>query len=192
MSTGHGTPPMLIRFSTADSSLGKLIVATTGRGIRALELGDSDDALGMGLRRRFPRAEIVRDDSGLREEIRHLVDLIDQPARGCDLPLDLAGTPFQQQVWSALRSIPAGETVTYDALARSLGRPTAARAVARACASNPVAILVPCHRVLREDGGLGGYRWGIERKRILLERERGEGPNPTLFDVAAEPYRSPH
>jgi AraC family transcriptional regulator of adaptative response/methylated-DNA-[protein]-cysteine methyltransferase len=159
-------------------ALGQLLVAVTARGVCALTLGDDADALREDLRVRFPLAEIVEasgDEDG-REDLEPLaaaaVRMIESPELADALPLDLVGTAFQQRVWRALREVPAGETVTYAELARRIGAPAAIRAVGSACARNPVAVAVPCHRVLRSNGDLGGYRWGLSRKRALLEREK--------------------
>lgn len=160
-----------IRFATADSPLGWVVVAATRRGICLVEFGDEPDALTGRLRDRFPAAEVIEDQGDLRRWADQVVRLIASAGSAPDLPLDIQGTAFQAQVWRALRKIPPGATVSYAEMAAALGRPTAVRAVARACASNRVAVLIPCHRVVRSDGGLGGYRWGLARKRALLERE---------------------
>jgi AraC family transcriptional regulator of adaptative response/methylated-DNA-[protein]-cysteine methyltransferase len=148
-----------------------LLVAATARGICAVSLGAADAELERALDREFPSAERVRDDRALAP----WVDVILKHLRGeephLDLPLDVRATAFQRRVWQALRDIPYGSTRTYSAIAREIGKPTAVRAVARACATNPASLVIPCHRVIREDGELGGYRWGIERKRRLLDQE---------------------
>jgi AraC family transcriptional regulator of adaptative response/methylated-DNA-[protein]-cysteine methyltransferase len=163
---------MRIGYTVVASPLGRLLVAATERGICAVSLGDQDVALEDALRREYPNAEIERADSGLNGWVlailRHLRG--EQPC--LDLPLDVQATAFQWRVWQELRAIPAGKTLSYGAIAQALGQPTAARAVARACATNPAAIAIPCHRVVREDGDLGGYRWGLERKRSLLAQEQ--------------------
>jgi AraC family transcriptional regulator, regulatory protein of adaptative response / methylated-DNA-[protein]-cysteine methyltransferase len=160
-----------IAFSTAASPLGRLLVAATARGIAFLALGDDDAGLESRLHDEFPEAEVRRDDavlgSWLGQVLRHLEGELPHLA----LPLDVRATAFQRRVWAELVKIPAGATASYGEIAGRLGQPKAQRAVARACASNPVAVVVPCHRVVREDGGLGGYRWGLERKRHLLEAE---------------------
>lgn len=166
-----GGARQVIRFAVAPCDLGSVLVAATERGVCAITLGDDPDALVLDLRARFPKAEIVGSDADFARSIDAVVRLVAAPARGLDLPLDIAGTAFQRQVWEALRAIPAGRTATYAAVAETIGQPRAVRAVAQACASNPVAIAVPCHRVVRSDGGLSGYRWGVERKRKLLDRE---------------------
>ena len=167
-----GAPGERIRYALADSSLGRLVVASTRRGVCLVAFGESDAELVAEVHRRFPRADV--EPSPLAEEawVAAVVALVDQPASGIDVPLDVRGTVFQRQVWAALREIPAGSTVTYAQLASAIGRPTATRAVAQACGSNPTAVVVPCHRVIGADGSLTGYRWGVARKRALLERER--------------------
>jgi AraC family transcriptional regulator of adaptative response/methylated-DNA-[protein]-cysteine methyltransferase len=161
-----------IRFATAPCALGLLLVAATERGVCAVMLGDKAGALETLLRQQFPSAEIFPDATGMAEQVSGiLAAMTDHPAAG-DLPLDLRATAFQARVWQALRQIPRGETRSYADLARAVGQPKAVRAVARACASNPVAIAVPCHRVIGSDGGLTGYRWGIERKKTLLALEK--------------------
>jgi len=165
---GAGVP---IRYAVANSALGPAIVAATDRGICSVRFGDSESALIEELRSDFPRAEIMPTDSAFDEWVRGVVACIDDPKAAHDLPLDIRGTAFQQRVWQALREIPAGATRTYAELAAQAGSPKAVRAVGSACGANGVAVLVPCHRAVRADGGLGGYRWGVERKRRLLDRE---------------------
>ncbi len=165
-----------IAFAVAPCALGRVLVATTARGVCAVYLGDDARALEAELRAEFAAAEIDRDDSALAEAVAAVVARIDGKPAARDLPLDAQGTAFQRRVWEELRRIPPGETRSYSAVAEALGRPTATRAVARACATNQVSVLIPCHRVLRADGGLGGYRWGIARKRALLDVERKDGP----------------
>ena len=160
--------------AVAHSSLGAVLVARTAAGISAVLLGDDADALRAELRRRAPGAALVEGDATVAAAAARVAERVDSPARGADagdLPLDLRGTPFQRRVWEALREIPAGATTTYAEVARRIGRPAAVRAVAQACAANAVAVLVPCHRVVRRDGTLSGYRWGVEQKRALLARE---------------------
>jgi AraC family transcriptional regulator of adaptative response/methylated-DNA-[protein]-cysteine methyltransferase len=166
-----------IRYATAETSLGRVLVASTDRGICLIELGDTDQELIDLLVERFPKAELAGDDPEFAERVRKVVALIDRPGLSLDLPLDIRGTAFQRQVWEALRAIPIGSTATYAEVARSIGRPSAVRAVASACASNDLAIIIPCHRVIRSDGGLGGYRWGLSRKQALLDGE-AEGQEP--------------
>jgi AraC family transcriptional regulator of adaptative response/methylated-DNA-[protein]-cysteine methyltransferase len=162
-----------IRYTLADTSLGRLVVATTARGVCLVAFGDSDEALLGDVADRFPRARLEPAGEEARAWVETVVELVDDPAAAdsADLPLDVRGTVFQRQVWSALRQIRAGETVTYSQLAAAIGRPTATRAVAAACGANPTAVVVPCHRVIGADGSLTGYRWGVARKRELLERE---------------------
>ena len=156
------------------STLGLVLVAESAAGITAVLLGDDADALRDDLRRRFPGASATPGDGSEQARAATIVRALERPADAAAagaLPLDLHGTAFQRDVWNALRAVPAGTTATYGAIARRLGRATSARAVAQACAANPVAVLVPCHRVVRSDGAMAGYRWGVERKRVLLERE---------------------
>jgi AraC family transcriptional regulator of adaptative response/methylated-DNA-[protein]-cysteine methyltransferase len=162
----------IVRFATAPCTLGLLLVAATERGVCTVMLGEEVGALELLLRRQFPAAEIFPDATGMAEQVSGiLAAMTEHPAAG-DLPLDLRATAFQARVWQALRQIPRGETRSYADVARSLGQPKAVRAVARACASNPVAIAIPCHRVIGSNGALTGYRWGIERKKTLLEMEK--------------------
>jgi AraC family transcriptional regulator of adaptative response/methylated-DNA-[protein]-cysteine methyltransferase len=160
-----------MNYSIVVCPLGRLLVAATERGICALYLGSSDAELEAALGAEFPEAERRRDEAGLGEWTATLVKHLDGAQPSLDLALDIRATAFQRRVWEELRKIPYGGTRTYSEVARAIGRPTAARAVARACATNPVSVVIPCHRVVREDGGLGGYRWGLERKRALLETE---------------------
>lgn len=165
---GEGTE---IRFAIARSTLGALLVAATARGVCAIELGDDPEALRSSLRRRFPRADLRPAEDGFERTVSAVIRCVESPASGLALPLDLQGTGFQLRVWQALRRIPPGRTVSYGELARELGMPRASRAVGAAVAANPVAVAVPCHRVIAGDGRLSGYRWGTERKRALLQRE---------------------
>lgn len=160
-----------IRFAVGECSLGSILVAASERGVCAISLGDDPDALVRELQEDFPRAQIIGADAEFERHIAQVVGYVDNPALGLDLPLDIRGTAFQQRVWQALRDIPAGSTATYTEVAKRIGAPKSARAVARACATNVLAIAIPCHRVVRTDGSLSGYRWGIERKRALLEKE---------------------
>jgi len=163
-----------IRFAVGQCSLGAILVAATARGVCAVLLGDEPDPLIHDLERRFPRAALVGADAGFEALVARVVALVERPRAGVtDLPLDIRGTAFQQRVWQALTAIPPGQTTTYAALAQALDAPRAARAVAQACAANALAVAIPCHRVVRTDGDLSGYRWGVDRKRRLLERERG-------------------
>jgi AraC family transcriptional regulator of adaptative response/methylated-DNA-[protein]-cysteine methyltransferase len=175
-----------IRFATGRSSLGTVLVAETRQGIAAILLGHAPQPLLDDLRRRFPKATLVAGDTGFAHRVASIVALVEDPRRGLDLPLDIRGTAFQQRVWEALRRIPAGTTATYADIARAIGRPKAVRAVAAACAANPLAVAVPCHRVVRGDGALAGYRWGIARKRALIAREAASTP-PSRRRQKSEP-----
>jgi AraC family transcriptional regulator, regulatory protein of adaptative response / methylated-DNA-[protein]-cysteine methyltransferase len=162
-----------IRFAIAECSLGSILVASSERGVCAILLGDDPEALVRDLQDRYPRATLVGGDAGFEDLVAKVVGFVEAPRLGLDLPLDVRGTAFQQRVWRALREIPAGSTASYREIAERIGAPASVRAVARACAANPLAIAIPCHRVVRSDGGLSGYRWGVERKRELLRREHG-------------------
>ena len=160
-----------IEFAIGESSLGAILVARSQRGVCAISLGDDADLLLRELQDRFPRAELVGGDTGFERLVAQVVGMIEQPNLGIDLPLDVRGTAFQQRVWQALGQIPPGQTASYAQVAQRIGSPTSVRAVAQACASNTLAVAIPCHRVVRSDGALSGYRWGVERKRELLSRE---------------------
>ena len=160
-----------IRYALGDSSLGRVLIAETDRGLCSILFGEDDDALVADLHARFARADCISDDVALTKHFTDVIKLVDDPAHGLDLPLDVRGTAFQQKVWSELRRIPAGRTVSYSELATKIGAPDAARAIAGACAANPLAVAIPCHRVVRADGALSGYRWGVQRKKKLLQRE---------------------
>ena len=160
-----------IRFAVGECSLGSILVAATERGVCSILLGDDPDVLARDLQDRFPKARLIGGDRGFERLVAKVVGFVETPALGLDLPLDVRGTAFQQRVWQALREIPAGTTSTYAKVAARIGAPRAVRAVAQACASNAIAVAIPCHRVVRHDGGLSGYRWGVKRKRLLLERE---------------------
>lgn len=166
---GAGTE---IRYSTASCDLGNLLVATTGKGICAVRLGNTPTDLTNALKIEFSNATIIEDNENYREWIEQILQSIEGKEADLDLPLDIRSTAFQRQVWQALQKIPYGETRTYQDIAHELNKPKATRAVGSACGANPVALIIPCHRVLRSDGGLGGYRWGIDRKRKLLEIEQ--------------------
>jgi AraC family transcriptional regulator of adaptative response/methylated-DNA-[protein]-cysteine methyltransferase len=166
-----GGESAVIRFAVGECSLGSILVAATERGVCSILLGDDPDGLARDLQDRFPRARLVGGDLDFERLVAKVVGFVEAPALGLDLPLDVRGTAFQQRVWQALREIPAGRTSTYTKIAARIGAPRAVRAVARACASNAIAVAIPCHRVVRRDGTLSGYRWGVERKRRLLERE---------------------
>ena len=164
-----------IHFAIGRSSLGNVLVGATDRGVCAIFMGDDRESLVKDLHHRFPAAQLVPGDDAFKNTVAAVVKLVETPAAGFDLPLDVRGTAFQQRVWQALRTIPAGRTATYTDVARTIGAPQAVRAVAGACAANPVAVVVPCHRVVRSDGSLSGYRWGVKRKRALLDRETLQG-----------------
>ena len=146
-------------------------MASSAKGICAILMGDDPDALVRNLQDRFPRANLIGGDAGFEQLVARVVGFVEAPAIGLDLPLDLRGTAFQQRVWQALREIPVGQTASYAEIAQRIGSPKAVRGVAQACAANALAVAIPCHRVVRSDGALSGYRWGVERKRALLERE---------------------
>ena len=167
----RGGEGLSIRFAVGEASLGSVLVAATDKGVCAIMLGDDPDGLVRELEDRFPRAKLVAADPNFERTVAQVVGLVEAPGQNLDLPLDIRGTAFQQKVWQALRAIPVGATATYAEIARTVGRPKAVRAVAQACAANPLAVAIPCHRVVRTDGGLSGYRWGVERKRKLLDRE---------------------
>ncbi len=167
-----GAPGEVIHYAIARSYLGWVLVAATDKGICRIELDDAPEALLERLVSVFPKAQLIGDDVAFRERVCQVLAFLDQPERGLALPLDIQGTAFQRRVWAALQEIPVGDTLSYSEVADKIGKPTAARAVARACASNRIAVAIPCHRVVRSDGKLGGYRWGLERKAALLEHER--------------------
>jgi AraC family transcriptional regulator of adaptative response/methylated-DNA-[protein]-cysteine methyltransferase len=160
-----------IRFAVGQCSLGAILVAATETGVCAISLGDDPEALVRDLQDRFPKARLTGGDESFETVVARVVGFVEAPAQGLDLPLDLRGTVFQQRVWRALRKIPAGATATYTEIAKRIGRPKAVRAVAQACAGNAIAVAIPCHRVVRLDGSLSGYRWGVARKRALLAKE---------------------
>lgn len=166
-----GGAAVQIRFAIGQSSLGAILVAQSARGVCAILLGDDPEALLRDLQDRFPKAHLIGGDGDFEQTVASVVGFIEAPRIGLSLPLDLQGTAFQLRVWQALRGIPAGQTASYSDIAQRIGSPSSVRAVASACAANPVAVAVPCHRVLRIDGSLSGYRWGVERKRALLLRE---------------------
>ena len=160
-----------IRFAVGECSLGAILVASTAKGVCAILLGEDPNALVHDLEDRFAKATLLGAEPEFEKLVARVVAFVDAPTLGHELPLDIRGTTFQQRVWEALRDIPAGSTATYREISERIGAPGAARAVARACASNPLAVAIPCHRVVRSDGAPGGYRWGVERKQALLERE---------------------
>jgi AraC family transcriptional regulator of adaptative response/methylated-DNA-[protein]-cysteine methyltransferase len=163
-----------IQFAVGESSLGVILAARSARGVCAIFMGDDPDALARCLQDRFPRARVIGAEAGFAEIVAKAIALVEAPALGLDLPLDLRGTLFQQRVWRALREIPAGSTASYAEIAARIDAPKSVRAVAQACAANPVAVAIPCHRVVRSDGALSGYRWGVERKRALLDKEKAK------------------
>lgn len=170
----EGAAGLDIRFAVGETSLGAILVAMTGRGVCAILLGDDPDALIDELTELFPGARLEGGDESFDRHVALVVGLVENPQTGLpvDLPLDIAGTAFQEKVWQALLAIPPGTTATYSDIARSIGAPQAVRAVASACARNKIAVAIPCHRVVRSDGSPSGYRWGVERKKVLLSRER--------------------
>jgi AraC family transcriptional regulator of adaptative response/methylated-DNA-[protein]-cysteine methyltransferase len=170
-----GGKGMKIGYTVTKSPLGKVLVAATDRGVSAVYLGDAESGLVTELRKEYPRAEIAPAANADRKWVKEIVQRIDGKQPRMELPLDLQATAFQRRVWQELQRIPRGKTRTYSQVARALGKPKAIRAVARACATNPVSIVVPCHRVIREDGALAGYRWGLTRKQQLLDKERPAG-----------------
>lgn len=167
----NGGHEMEVRFAIGQCSLGAILVAASERGVCAILLGDDPSQLAADLERRFPRARLTPGDAEFELLVARVVGLVEEPRVGLELPLDLRGTAFQERVWRALQKIPAGKTASYTDVAALIGKPAAVRAVAHACAQNPIAVAIPCHRVVRVDGGLAGYRWGVERKRELLQRE---------------------
>jgi len=169
---GKGGRGVTINYTIADSPLGRLLVAVTERGVCSVMMGDRDTQLRKDLRTEFPEAKIERADERLQETVAVVLKHLSAKEQHLDLPLDIRATAFQRQVWEKLRAIPYGQTVSYGDVAKALGKPGAVRAVGHACATNPVALVIPCHRVVREDKSLGGYRWGLDRKRKLLEQEK--------------------
>jgi AraC family transcriptional regulator, regulatory protein of adaptative response / methylated-DNA-[protein]-cysteine methyltransferase len=167
-----GGARIAILFAVGECSLGSILVAKSERGVCAIFLGDDPDQLTRDLQNQFPRAHLIAGDAGFEQLVSHVVGLVDTPQRDFDFPLDVRGTVFQQRVWKALKHIPAGSTTTYADIAAKIGSPKSIRAVAKACSTNAIAVAIPCHRVVRTNGELSGYRWGIERKRALLEREK--------------------
>ena len=162
---------MTMNYATTDSPIGRVLVAATERGLCAVSIGEDAAALAQSLTAEYPQATIRRDDDALRPYMDSILAHLRDRTSLAALPLDVVGTPFQHEVWQALRAIPAGERRTYGQIAATLGNPKSARAVARACATNPAALVIPCHRVVRGDGGCGGYRWGTERKQTILANE---------------------
>jgi AraC family transcriptional regulator of adaptative response/methylated-DNA-[protein]-cysteine methyltransferase len=173
-----GAPGVRIRSAIARSALGLLMVAASGKGVCMIEFGETRSGLRASLRQRFPEAVLESGDKKLDRWLQRVIDYLRMPAGSLDLPLDVQGTVFQQHVWQVLQTVPAGETVTYAQVAHRVGKPSAVRAVARAIASNRLAVAIPCHRVIGSDGGLRGYRWGLERKEQLLDRESKANARP--------------
>ena len=165
---GTGTE---IHFAVGECSLGSVLVAQSAKGVCAILLGDDPDALVRDLQDRFPRATLVGGDAQFEQTVAKVIGFVEQPGLGLELPLDVRGTAFQRRVWLAVGQIPPGATATYGEISKRIGAPQGARAVAHACSANPLAVAIPCHRVVRTDGSLSGYRWGVERKRSLLDRE---------------------
>ncbi|AUX38983.1 AraC family transcriptional regulator [Sorangium cellulosum] len=166
-----GGANMEIRFAVGECSLGSILVAASARGVCAILMGDDPDGLARDLQDRFPRANLIGGDAEFERLVAKVIGLVEAPRVGLDLPLDVRGTAFQQRVWGALQAIPPGTTASYADIAERIGAPKSVRAVARACAENALAVAIPCHRVVRSDGGVSGYRWGVVRKRALLDRE---------------------
>ena len=160
-----------IRFAVGECSLGSILVAASPRGLCAISMGNDPEALVRDLQDRFPQATLIGGDAAFEQTVAQVIGFLESPKIGLDLPLDVRGTAFQRRVWQALQAIPPGTTTSYTALAKRIGAPKAVRAVAHACAANPLAVAIPCHRVVRSDGSISGYRWGVERKRALIERE---------------------
>ncbi|MEO7774750.1 MAG: bifunctional DNA-binding transcriptional regulator/O6-methylguanine-DNA methyltransferase Ada [Steroidobacteraceae bacterium] len=170
----NGGEHSAIRFAVGECSLGSILVASSELGICAILMGEDPDRLTRDLQDRFPKAQLIGGDRKFERTMAKVIGLVELPGIGLQLPLDVRGTAFQQRVWEALRAIPAGSTASYTQIAQAIGAPRSVRAVAQACGANPAAIVIPCHRVVRSDGALSGYRWGVERKRELLAREAGK------------------
>ncbi len=168
-----------MRFAVGQCALGAILVAASEVGVTAILLGDEPEPLVHDLERLFPKAELIGADRKFEKLVARVVALVEHPERGSDIPLDIQGTAFQHRVWEALRRIPPGKTASYTDIARRIGKPQAVRAVAQACAANTLAVAIPCHRVVRENGDLSGYRWGIDRKRTLIDREAKAGRDKT-------------
>jgi AraC family transcriptional regulator, regulatory protein of adaptative response / methylated-DNA-[protein]-cysteine methyltransferase len=160
-----------IFFAIGKASLGSILVAQSNKGVCSILIGEDPEVLIKDLQDRFPKANLIGDENGYQDLVAKVVGLIEQPGVNLDLPLDIRGTAFQQRVWKALQQIPPGTTATYTEIAKKIGMPKAVRAVAQACGANALAVAIPCHRVIKNDGSLSGYRWGVDRKRALLERE---------------------
>lgn len=164
-------PVDILLYATANSPLGEVLIARSARGVCAILLGDSAEELVSDLAARFPQATRIVSQAAIKEDLAKIRRFIDSPTEGLDLALDMRGTPFQRRVWEKLRAIPAGRTVSYRELARWISPLANPRAVGSACAASPIALAIPCHRIVRSDGGLAGYRWGIDRKRTLIQKE---------------------
>ena len=175
-----GGPGTLIRFAVGECSLGTVLVAATEKGVCAISLGEDPDTLVSEFQERFQKAELIGGDPEFEHTVARVIGFIETPDLGLDLPLDIRGTVFQQRVWRALSGIPIGSTATYAEIAAKIGSPAGSRAVARACAANLLAVAISCHRVVRKDGAVSGYRWGVARKQALLERETRTGFRPGL------------
>jgi len=169
---GRGGRDVEIKYTISDSPLGRLLVAVTDKGVCSVAMGDRDIQLERALRDEFPEAKLTREETSLKQTVKHVLRHLEAKEPRLDLPLDIRASAFQRQVWEKLRAIPYGQTLSYSDVAKALGKPGAVRAVGRACATNPVALVIPCHRVVREDQSLGGYRWGLDRKKKLLEQEK--------------------
>jgi methylated-DNA-[protein]-cysteine S-methyltransferase/AraC family transcriptional regulator of adaptative response/methylated-DNA-[protein]-cysteine methyltransferase len=167
----EAAPVDILFYASGECELGQVLIARSTKGVCAILLGDDHLQLANDLARRFPKATLVANKAMVQQDLAKVTCFVAKPAEGLDLELDMRGTPIQRRVWEKLRAIPLGRTVTYSELARWLAAPTAARAIGAACAANPIALAIPCHRVIRSDGGLAGYRWGIHRKRELLNKE---------------------
>ena len=161
-----------LHYAVGRTRLGRLLIATNGRGVCSVSIGTNSEQLRAALRSRFPHARLVEDAQSLKPHLQRVRRYLDNPAEGLSLPLEIVGTAFQRKVWDALRQIPAGKTATYQEIAGRIRAPKAVRAVANACAANRLALVIPCHRVIRSDGSLGGFRWGQDRKRALIQAER--------------------
>lgn len=161
----------MLRFAVGDFSLGKVLVAVSRRGVAAILMGDTDEALHVELGRSFPQAALTGDASALADVLAAVIAFLEMPKAGLDLPLDIEGSPLEEAVWQALRDVPAGETVSYGQIARALPLAASAQEVGVACGANRLAVAIPCHRVVKADGGISGYRWGVARKRRLINRE---------------------
>ena len=170
-----GGPGEDIKFAVGQSSLGAILVASSQKGVAAILLGDDPEKLLRDLQDRFPKARLIGADRDYEARVARVVGFVEAPHIGLDLPLDVRGTAFQRRVWRALREIPVGTTISYAEIAQRIGAPKAVRAVAGACAANNLAVAIPCHRVVRNDGALSGYAWGVERKRALIDRESLQG-----------------